>query len=72
MESSCRILAAWIIPPPAATNDINLETHQLGRKLRLPIGLPLRISVLGGDVLVLLCSQAHAEPAEFLGTGWTQ
>ncbi len=32
-------------------DDINLQTHQLGRKLRGPIDLPLRISVLDGDVL---------------------
>ena len=32
-------------------DDIDLETHQLGRKLRGPIELPLRISILGGDVL---------------------
>ena len=37
--------------PPATTMIINLETHQLGRKLRKSIALPLRISVLDGDVL---------------------
>ena len=37
--------------PPADHDEINLETHQLGRKLRGPIELPLRVSVLDGDVL---------------------
>jgi hypothetical protein len=32
-------------------DDINLETHQLGRKLREPILFPISISVLDGDVL---------------------
>ena len=32
-------------------DDIKLEAHQLGSKLRGPIELPLRISVLDGDVL---------------------
>ena len=32
-------------------DEIDLETHQLRRKLRSPIDLPLRISVLDGDVL---------------------
>jgi hypothetical protein len=32
-------------------DDINLETHQFGRKLREPIEFALRISVLGSNVL---------------------
>ena len=45
-------LAAWIDRVPSCYHDdINLETHQLGRKLRAPIRLSLRISILGGDVL---------------------
>ena len=45
-------LAAWTHRVPSCYHDdINLETHQLGRKLRSPIALPLRISVLDGDVL---------------------
>jgi hypothetical protein len=37
--------------PSCYHNDINLETHQLGGKLTEPIAIPLRISVLHGDVL---------------------
>jgi len=37
--------------PSCYHDDINLQTHQLGSKLRIPILLPLRISVLGGNVL---------------------
>ena len=52
-------------------DDINLETHQLGRKLRVPIGLPLRISVLDGDVLsfyvaTLAASRIASERADSL------
>ena len=39
-------LAAWIgIYASCYHDDINLETHQLGYKLRVPIALPLRISI---------------------------
>ncbi len=51
--------------PPCYDDDIDLETHQLGRKLGSPIGLSLGISVLDSRYSVLLCSQARAEPAEF-------
>src|SRR5262249_15821119 len=48
--------------PSCYDDHINLETHQLGRKLRGPIGLPFRISVLDGDVLsfyVATLAQCH-------------
>ena len=48
------LVASWppgSLVPSCYHNDINLETHQLGRKAREPIELPLRISVLDGDVL---------------------
>ena len=45
-------LAAWMYSVPSCYHDdINLETHHLGRKLSEPIDLALRISVLDGDVL---------------------
>jgi len=37
--------------PSCDYDEINLETHQLGRKLGGPIGVSLRISILCGDVL---------------------
>ena len=37
--------------PSCYHDDINLETHQLGRKLRVPIALPVCMSVLDSDVL---------------------
>ena len=37
--------------PSCYNDDINLETDQLGRKLREPIALPLCISVFDGDAL---------------------
>src|SRR6266576_1234886 len=44
-------------------DDINLETPQLGRKRREPILLPLRISVLDGDVLSFyVAKRAQCEP----------
>jgi hypothetical protein len=48
----------------AARDDyLYLETHPLGRKLRLPIALPLRISVLDCDVLsVYVGKLAQSEP----------
>src|SRR5215467_12903721 len=38
------------VVPPAYEEDINFETHELGRKLRLPIAFLLRKSVLDNDV----------------------
>ena len=63
-------LAARITRLPSCYHDdINLETHQLGRKLRVPIALPLRISVLDGDVLSFdVATLAQSQPNS-LGTG---
>ena len=57
-------LAAWISESSSCYHDdINLETHQLGRKLREPINLPLRISVLDGDVLSFyIATLAQSQP----------
>jgi hypothetical protein len=50
-------------------DDINLETHQFGRKLRVPINLPVRISVLGGDVpSFYVVKRAQSQP-DSRGTG---
>ena len=52
-----------IYGPSSYHDDINLETHQLDRKLREPIELPLRISVLDGDVLsVYVTTLAQSQP----------
>ena len=63
-------LAAWTVKVPSCCHDdINLETHQLGRKLGEPIRLPLRISVLDGDVLSFdVATLAQSQP-NCLGTG---
>jgi hypothetical protein len=53
-------------------DDINLKTHQLGRKLRIPILLPPPNIGTRWRCSVLLCSQARAEPAELPRHGWTQ
>ena len=50
-------------------DDINLETHQLGRKLGGPIDLPLRISVLGGDVLSFYVAKLAQSQPNCLETG---
>jgi hypothetical protein len=60
-------LAARIGPSAPTKDDIHLETHQLGGKLRIPILLPLRISVLEGDVLslyVATLAQSSRIPSE--------
>ena len=63
-------LAAWIVPVPSRNHDdINLETHQFGRKLRDPIELPLRISVLGYDVLSFYVATLAQGQPNCLGTG---
>src|SRR4030095_1082074 len=63
-------LAAWTITLRSCCHDdINLETHQLGRKLREPIGLPLRISVLDGDVLSFYVAKLAQSQPNCLGTG---
>ena len=62
-------LAAWIHRGPSCYHDdINLETHQLGRKLRGPIGLSLRISVLDGDVLSFYVATLAQSRPNCLGT----
>ena len=55
--------------PSCYHDDINLETHQLGRKLREPIALPLRISVLDGDVLSFYVATLAQSQPNCLGTG---
>ena len=50
-------------------DDINFETHQLGRKLRVPIELPLRILVLGGNVLSFYVAKLAQSQPNCLGTG---
>ena len=55
--------------PPDYQDDINLETHQLGRELREPIELPLRISVLDGDVLSFYVATLAQSQPNCLGTG---
>ena len=63
-------LAARITRVPSCYHDdINLETHQLGGKLREPIGLPLRISVLDGDVLSFYVAKLAQSQPNCLGTG---
>ena len=63
-------LAARISRVPSCYHDdINLETHQLGRKLREPIALPLRISVLDGDVLSFYVATLAQSQPNCLGTG---
>ncbi len=61
---AARIGASLLLP-----HDINLETHQLGGKLREPIELPLRISVLGGDVLSFYVATLAQSQPNCLGTG---
>ena len=55
--------------PSCYHDDINLETHQLGQKLREPIALPLRISVLGGDILSFYVAKLAQSQPNCLGTG---
>ncbi len=62
-------LAARTHVPSCYHDDINLETHQLGRKLREPIELPLRISVLDGDVLSFYVATLAQSQPNCLGTG---
>ena len=62
-------LAARDQLPSCCHNEIDLETHQLGRKLRESIELSLRISVLDGDVLSFdVAKLAQSQPNCF-GTG---
>ena len=55
--------------PSCYHDDINLETHQLGRKLSEPIELPLRISVLDGDVLSFYVATLAQSQPNCLETG---
>ena len=55
--------------PSCYHDDIDLETHQLGRKLREPIELPLSISVLDGDVLSFYVTKLAQSQPNCLGTG---
>ena len=64
-----RILGRLDPPVPSRYHDnINLETHQLGRKLRGPIELPLRISVFDGDVLSFDVAKLAQSQSNCLGT----
>ena len=54
--------------PSCYHDNINLETHQLGRMLRMPIGLPLRISVLDSDVLSFYVATLAQSQPNCLGT----
>src|SRR6266536_2455519 len=55
--------------PSCYHDDIDLKTHQLGRKLRGPIALPLRISVLDGDVLSFYVAKLAQSRPNCLDTG---
>ena len=57
------------VVPSCCHDDVNLETHQLGGKLGEPIALPLRISVLGGDILSFYVAQLAQSQSNCLGTG---
>jgi hypothetical protein len=51
-------------------DDVNLETDQLGRHVRKPVQLPLRPSVLNGDVLVLNPTELAQPSLERLLRTW--
>jgi hypothetical protein len=55
--------------PSRDQDDIDLETHQIDRKLRHAILPPLRISVLGGDVLSFYVATLAQSQPNCLGTG---
>ena len=55
--------------PSCYHDDINLQTHKFSRKLGEPIKLPLRISVLDGDVLAFYVAQRAQSQPNRLGTG---
>ena len=63
------LAARIVLDPSCYYDDINLETHQLGRKLREPIDLPLRISVLDGDVLTFYVATLAQSQPNCLQTG---
>src|SRR5881628_2644387 len=55
--------------PSRYHDEFNLETHQLGGKLRSPIELSPRISVLDGDVLPFYVATLAQSQPNSLGTG---
>src|SRR5262249_58079647 len=55
--------------PSCYHDDIDVETHQPGSKLGSPIGLPLRIPVIDGDVLSFYIAQVAKCQANPFGTG---
>jgi hypothetical protein len=55
--------------PSAGHDDVNLETHQLGCKLRNPIGFPFRRSVLDGDALSIDVAKLAQSQPNSLETG---
>ena len=63
------LAARIVLVPSCYHDDINLETHQLSRKLRGPIELPLRISVLDGNVLSFYVAKIAQSQPNCLGTG---
>ena len=67
------VLVAFLVAriqrvPSCYHDDINLETHKLGRKLRKPIALSLRIPVLDGDVLTFYVATLAQSQPNCLGT----
>ena len=61
-------LAARVARVPSCYHDdINLVTHQLGRKISGPIDLPLPISVLEGDVLPFYVATLTQSQPDCLG-----
>ena len=55
--------------PSRHHDDINLQPYELGRKLRELIELPLRIAVLGGDVLSFYVATLAQSQSNSLGAG---
>src|SRR5882724_11037366 len=55
--------------PSCYHDDINPETRQLGRELRSPIDLSLRISVFEGDILSFDVAKLAQSQPNSLGTG---
>src|SRR5512145_2232900 len=55
--------------PTCYHDNINLQTHQLGSKLRKPIALSLRISILAGDVLSFYVAKLTQSQPNWLSEG---
>ena len=51
-----------------ALKYFNLEAHEFGSKLRKTISIPLRISVLDGDVLSFYVAKLAQSQPKSLGT----